>query len=449
MSGPVSIFVSAALASLIVFAALAGKFPVPIMGIAIAWLALCPYTWGLQTGLFFRLFADESPMLLYLMAFPLLYLFARRSWQHGFSSLYGVLTILVCTQALSFLSGADLFAYRTFLSTFFMGPLLLVVFLQEGSNSNPEALARPIVWVTVLIAALSVVERVVQRNPFAEHSPLYISAELVRIAGGTYRPYVSFFHPSEAGTFMALGAPFASCACLQRKSWLSFLGLAIVAAGLLVNATRGAWFGVFVAALLALMTLRNAWLWLSAMIPVGVIAGWIGYLGLKDSPFMMRLINPVDLYIRFDTWAIGAKIMLAHPLLGVGPMNFTKAYADYVNGDSNVFTADNIFVSTMVENGLLALFGVLLFFVFAAVLLRKYRTTLSNSGMATKARFVRCVELALMSYIAIGCFADIQHFRKVTPYLFILVGLGLAEGARSSPSTVKTTALKEEALYVA
>jgi len=38
--------------------------------------------------------------------------------------------------------------------------------------------------------------------------------------------------------------------------------------------------------------------------------------------------------------------------------------------------------------------------------------------------------LALISYIAMGCFVDIQNLRKVAKYMFILAGLGLAARVR-------------------
>src|SRR5271168_5248595 len=103
--------------------------------------------------------------------------------------------------------------------------MLLVLVLQEAANSNAEAIGRYLVWITVGIAALSLVERIVQRNPFVENTPLYISTALLRAAGGVYRPYVSFFHPSETGAFMALGTPFVVRHWLYSKSWVSALAV--------------------------------------------------------------------------------------------------------------------------------------------------------------------------------------------------------------------------------
>ena len=431
-TGVGGIFASSLFPSLFVFAIVAAKYPIPLMGFSIAWLALCPFSWGVQTGLLFRLFADETPVLLYLAVFPFLYLFTTRTWLRGFGALYVILLGLISALALSFVSPVELVAYRTFVSTYVLGAMWLVLIMQEAANSNTEAVGRFIVWITVALAVLSVVERIFQRNPFVKNNPfvpLYISAELVRVTEGVYRPYVSFFHPSEAGTFMALGTPFVVRHWLDRRSWVSALAVCTVAAGLFVNGTRGVWFGVFVTALFAALPVRRAWLWISATVPVLAAGAWIGYQAFRSTPLMTRLADPRDFYDRLETWRTATRIFLAHPVLGVGFGNFTRAYLDYVQ-ERSAFTADNVFVSTAVENGLIGLLALVGSFVVMLTLLKRTRLKLYSRGLAVRASFVRCAELALISYIVIGCFADIQEFRKVTQYMFILAGLGLAERVR-------------------
>ncbi len=439
ITGLAGIFVSAALASWVLFGALAAKFPTAAMGVAIWCLGLAPFNWGLETGVIPKLFGDEALLLLYLASFPFLYLFTKRSWQPGFGGLYLLLAVLLCTQALSFAAGIDLIAFRNFVETCVLGALLLVLFLQESSNSNPEAITKFVVGVTVTVAALSVVERIVQRNPIMEQDPLYLSPELARITEGVYRPYVTFFHPSEAGTFMALGVPFAVRVWLERKSWLAFMGLLTLAAGLFVNATRGVWVGVLIAGLLEL---RNALLLISATVPIAALGGWIGYAVFKNTPFMQRAADPEDLFSRLEMWRIAGKIFLAHPLLGVGHMQFGAVYLDYVRELSNyahfdistVFVADNMFITTIAEHGFLGVASLVAFLLFIGHLLRNLRKKLQRSGDGARAAFVRCCELALVIYVVSGCFADVQQFTKATKLTFILIGLGLAEGVRQAPS---------------
>jgi hypothetical protein len=441
-TGLAGMFVAVALCVPFVFGAVAASFPAWTLGAAIWCLALVPFSWGLQTAVLPKLFGDEALLLLYLAVFPVLYLFTGRSWRHGFRALYIGLGLFLLTQALSFVYPSDLVSFRNFIETYVLGALLLVLVLQEASNSDSEIIARFIVWATVVIAVLSIVERIFQRNPVMENSnALYASAELVKITEGVYRPYVSFFHPSEAGTFMAMGVPFAVRAWLARRSWASALGLVIITVGLSVNATRGVWLGVAVAALFALRRPLRA---IAISAPVALFVGWVMYVAFGSTPFFRRLTDPIDLLYRFEYWKIALRIVAGHPLIGVGHMQFKKIYLQYVthlsvNFDiSTVFVADSIFLTTPVEHGLLGLISLLALLIYAYYRLRKSRTALSLRGLDAKASMVRCSELALIIYAVTGCLADVNQFTKVTKYFFILLGLGLAQGVGSaSPDGVK------------
>jgi hypothetical protein len=452
LSGIASIYVATGLALLALFTAVAAKYPAPSLGVAIWFLGLFPFDWGIQTGVIPKIFGDESVFLLYLLALPLLYLMTGRTWQKGFGSLYMVLAVFVCSQALSFTVGRDLIATRNFLETYALGAMLLVLVLQEAANSNSETIANSVVWLTVAIAALTLVERVVQRNPVMEHAVdmIYLSPELARITGGVYRPYVSFFHPSEAGTFMALGVPFAVRRWMQRRSWLALLGLTTIAAGLLVNATRGVWFGIAIATLLLV---RNAWLVTAAITPIAAIGGTVAYIALEATPFMQRLTDPNNLYSRFVSWSLALKIFVAHPILGVGHMQFGTVYLDYVQDLSNVAhfdiakvsVADNMYLTTTVEHGALGLATLIGIMLATALLLKNFRTRLLALGRVQEAGLAQCALQALVIYSATGCFADLDLFTKATKYMFILVGLGLGAGARYIVAGTQTTkAAREE-----
>jgi hypothetical protein len=437
LTGLSGIFGFAALAGLIVFGAAAAKFPAPVMGMAICCLGLVPFNWGLRSALMPKLFGDEVLLLLYLATFPFLYLFTKRSWQTGFGGLYTVLAVLLGTQAISFVVGSDPVAARNFVETCVLGALLLVLFLQEGSQTDVEVVGKFVSGLTVTIAALSILERIFQWNPLLEHTRdiLYLSPGIARITEGVYRPYATFFHPSETGTFMALGVPFVARSWIQHRSLASLLGLTILAGGFFVNGTRGVWVGI---AFAAFLQLKNAWLLLSAAFPVAALGGWIGYVAFQHSPFMQRVTDPEDLYSRLEMWNIARKIFIANPWIGVGHMQFGAVYLDFVQDLSNlaqfnisrVYVADNMFVTTVAEHGFLGLASLVGFLVFAGVLLRRVRRALSRSGFDSQAMFVRCCELALIIYVVSGCFADVQQFTKATKLVFILVGLGLATGAR-------------------
>lgn len=442
LSGLPGLYAILILATLIVFAAVALRFPALTMSTSLGCLALVPFSWGITTGVLPKLFADESLLLLYLVVFPALYLSQSRTWQPGFHSIYWALAIFLFAQSLSFLVATDLVAFRNFLETDVLGVLLLILFLQESANtSNSEFLADSVLWLTVLLAALSVIERVVQRNPVMEHntSVAYISPQLVRITEGVYRPYVSFFHPSEAGTFMALGVPFALRRWTRRRSFLSFVLLATIAAGVFVNATRGVWVGIAVAMLL--LARRPLLIVLSA-IPVASIGAALGYFAFRSTPFMQRLTDPNNLYSRLVYWTLALKVFAYHPALGVGHMQFKNVYLAYVHDLSNtahfdiakIFAIDNMYLTTLVEHGLIGFIALIATLIILYVSLAKLRKRLLASDLPAQASLVRCAQLALVIYAVTGCFADIHQFTKVTKYIFLLIGLGFGVGARYLPA---------------
>jgi O-antigen ligase len=316
--------------------------------------------------------------------------------------------------------------------------MLLVLVLNETANSEPEKIGTTIVWLTTVIGALSIVERIAQRNPVVEHlTPFdFMSAQIVQLTEGIYRPYVSFFHPSEAGTFMALGVPFAVRNWVQRKSVASAMVLAVIAGGLLVNATRGAWAGVAVAVLLLS---RNVWKVLAKLLVTGAVGTGAAYFVLANTPFIRRMTDPSHLYGRFEYWRVALRAFADHPWLGVGHMQFRQIYLPYIQDVSNgvqldsakINVVDNMYLTIIVEHGLLGLITLIGLLVYMAVLLRQYRKELEIRGLSAEASFVQCSELALVAYAVTGLFADVNLFTKATKYFFILMGLGLAAGARA------------------
>jgi hypothetical protein len=227
-------------------------------------------------------------------------------------------------------------------------------------------------------------------------------------------------------------------------------GIFIAIAGLLVNATRGVWLAVLIASLLVL---RRLWIWIVVASPVLVTSTAVGYLMFGDSTFVRKITDPVDLYERFEYWLVAQRMIAAHPFLGVGHNNFGKVYLDYVTSVGTfidfdigkVFVADSMFLTTAVEHGILGVISLLGFLGFVKYLLRRTRLRLERSGLAREAQFVRCSEFALIIYVGAGLLADVHLFTKATKYAFILIGLGLAQGARYLPtdSRKKATQMQE------
>jgi len=431
------------LGTLVVFAAIVSGTPTLMMGPALWLLGLFPFSWGIQTGVVPKLFGDEVVLLLYLAAAPLLYIFKKRTWRPSFNNFILVLALFLFAESLSLvLVGHDLIATRNYLETFVLGPLLAIFFVQEAANADSESIATAIVWLTVIIAGLTIIERIVQRNPVMEHvtNITYLSPQLAQLTNGVYRPYVSFFHPSETGAFMALGVPFAIRNAKQKRAGLSAALLVVIAGGLFFNATRGVWVGVAVACLLLM---PNALLFLAGVVPAVFLAGTIGYLFLKDTPYMQRLTDANNLFSRFESWKLALRVFGDHPLLGVGHMQFEQVYLSYVQDLSNaahfdiakVYVVDNMYLTVLVEHGLVGLLALIGLFAYAIFGMRRMRGRLIAQGRNESASLMRAAELALVIYAITGCFADLDLFTKATKFVFILMALGYAANASGEHST--------------
>lgn len=422
---------------LVAFAMLVTRSPTAVLCALILGLGLCPFNWGLENGP--KMFGDELLLLPYLFMLPALLIFTNRRWYQLPTYFVVGFTTFLASEVLSLsLLAGDLVALRNLFETFLLGPMLLVLCLQETANGvEEESVSLAIVWATVIIAALTILERATGRNPIMEHSTdiLYLSPEIARATEGVYRPYVTFFHPSESATFMALGAPFVIRHWSRNRSVWSACLCAIFGAGLFVNATRGVWVAVALAIVLFSKTL---WKLLLAVGPLLLLIGAGLYAAFSSTPFIQRLTDPNNLYSRFVFWQLTGKIFIVHPILGVGHMQFGKIYLDYVRDLSNlaqfdigkVSVIDNLYLTTAVEQGVVGIFGLLAFLAVVALLLKQLHSRLASVALFRQASLVQASAMALMVYCVAGMFADVHEFTKATKYLCLLVGFGLGVGIR-------------------
>jgi hypothetical protein len=430
------------IAALVIFASVVAQFPSKVMVASVWALALCPFSYGIETGFLPKIFGDEMLLLLYLAVLIPVYLVSQRAWQSGLGMYLWGVVLFVAFQCISLFVGTDLIAFRNFLETDILGGMLLVLFMQETSNADcDESFANGIIWLTVVIAVLSALERGFQRNPILERLELetgflYFSPQIIALTEGVYRPYVTFFHPSETATFMAMGIPFAVRAWLLRRCWLRMIPVLLIAAGLFVNATRGVW--VAVAVSLLLLARRPILIVVSAIPALG-IGGFVAYLVLRSTPFMQRLSDLNNLLARFVYWQLGFDVFADNKLLGIGHMQFQKVYLDYVHDLNDavhvdikqIYVMDNMYLTTLVEHGALAFIALIVFIVITARMLSHYRSKLLAAGLLREASLLRATQLVLAIYALSGFFADVHQFTKASKFFFILIGFGIGTGHRS------------------
>lgn len=442
LAGPPFFYGFIGLATFVIFASIVTQYPLAVM-IASVWaLALCPFSLGIETGVLPKIFADEILLLAYIAVLLPMYWATDRVWHTGIGKYLLIVAGFVFSQCLSLLIRTDLIAFRNLLETYILGPILLVVFFQEAANTDgDEWFSKALVWLTVLIAVLSVVERVLQRNPILERMELeggfqYLSPQIVAITEGVYRPYVTFFHPSETGTFMAMGLPYAIRGWMRQRNWLPAVQILLIAAGLGTNATRGVW----VAAALSLLLLaRNPLMIVVSTIPAVGLGGSLAYVALKSTPFMQRLSDPNNLLGRLIYWQLGAEVFSDNKTLGVGHMQFQKIYLDYVHDLSEIaqvnitqiHVIDNVYLTTLAEHGVVGFVGLIALFISTGILLERLRKKLLDRDFVRQASLIQATQLVLVIYAVSGFFADVNEFTKATKFFFILVGFGLGTAMRS------------------
>ncbi|MDE3178670.1 MAG: O-antigen ligase family protein [Acidobacteriota bacterium] len=117
----------------------------------------------------------------------------------------------------------------------------------------------------------------------------------------------------------------------KRRRWFAvwWVILAIVFISILLNLTRGVWLGCFVGAIYVLARWRAKWLWaLPVLVAISILA----------APRMLRrreesVLHPrrdTSLAERFEMWGVGWRMILKHPLVGVGPDNIPAVYDLYM-----------------------------------------------------------------------------------------------------------------------
>jgi hypothetical protein len=88
--------------------------------------------------------------------------------------------------------------------------------------------------------------------------------------------------------------------------------------------------------------------------------------------------------------------------------------------------ADNTYLSTLVEFGLLGLAGLIGFWCIAIGRLRRLYVRLTLQPNEAYRNLVLCCMQGITIYILAGLLADVHQFTKTTKLVFILLGIGFS-----------------------
>jgi O-antigen ligase len=338
------------------------------------------------------------------------------------------------------------------------------------ANDKAMAIKESLKWLELLIALLVTVD--VAREPGAARwvmAAMFVAGaaeasfgalQVATGAGpgffeleGTLRAFGHFDQPNPFAGYLTTILPLAACMalCAANGRWFRWLGLGaagLMAIGIGLSQSRGAWLGAGVAALVL------ACLWSPftrrLLVPcalLGALGTAMAMTGLLPASIMDRLAQTIEYFGVFDVrtvevtpdnwsvvermahWQAGWSMFLDHPWLGVGAGNYADAYPTYSVGQwlEPLGHAHNYYLNMLAELGVVGggLLLLMLGLVFRELGGRLLRTS-PRAETFWRAMLAGCVG-GLVVFCVHNLF-DSLFVHSVNIQVGILLGLGLAAG---------------------
>jgi len=282
--------------------------------------------------------------------------------------------------------------------------LLLSVNL-VASARHLGALFRGLFLVSALAGLVGIVQFFIQYHSLRHlrYERVYYYMTLTRIHG--FMGHWMNFGGQQMLIFTALLAFLLMYQAGQegKAKGLYWLLMAMVAASVVLNFTRGAWLGCVVATLYLVARWKPRTLW---VIPVVLVVAYLA------APSMLRrrvslAFHPTDdpaLAIRLEMWGAGLRMVREHPWVGVGPENIRRVYTQYLpSGTTPMFgyhdhLHDNL-LQLAAERGLPCLVAWLWFMLALGGNVLRIRGRLSSERWVADAAFA-----AWLAFFAEGFF---------------------------------------------
>jgi putative inorganic carbon (hco3(-)) transporter len=348
-----------------------------------------------------------------------------------------------------------------------LGMVVLAAFSVGYAQDRMSALKETLKWLELLIAVLIVVDLVrgarqarwVLGAMFAAAAGEAVYGTMQFVTGGgpsafelqgALRAFGHFDQPNPFAGYLTIVLPLAACMALSRANSRRFRlvsgGCAVlVAAGIGLSQSRGAWLGAIVAcaALLLMWSPASRRLLVPAALSACVIVG-LALSGLLPSSVLDRLSQAVEYFGVFDVrtvtatpenwavvermahWQAGWSMFLDHPLLGVGAGNYGDAYPGYYVGSwvEPLGHAHNYYLNMLAELGLV---GGTLLLLLLAVAFRDFGAGVLGS-VHRHGDFWRATLAGVVGGLIVFCvhnMFDSLFVHSVNAQVGVLLGLGI------------------------
>lgn len=341
--------------------------------------------------------------------------------------------------------------------------LLSVGYANDKSLAIKEALK----WLELLVALLVVVD--LGREPAAARwimGALFVAGAAEASYGvlqfatgagpetfalqGALRAFGHFDQPNPFAGYLTTMLPLAVAMALTPANGRAFRWLALVACGLLaagigLSQSRGAWLGAAVAAVALLLLWSRTTRRL--LVPCAVLAALgtaLAFTGALPAAIMDRLAQAIEYFGVFDVrtvevtsdnwavvermahWQAGWSMFLDHPWLGVGAGNYADAYPRYFVGQwlEPLGHAHNYYLNMLAELGVI---GGGLLLLLLGLAFRELGGRLVGSA-AQAGSFWRAVLAGSVGGLIVFCvhnLFDSLFVHSVNIQVGVLLGLGL------------------------
>jgi putative inorganic carbon (hco3(-)) transporter len=272
---------------------------------------------------------------------------------------------------------------------------------------------------------------------------------------GALRAFGHFDQPNPFAGYLTTILPLAVCMGLCSANplpfrWLSFAAAGVLAVGIGLSQSRGAWLGAAIAggclllawsratrrlmipgALIVVLALAMA---LSGLLPAAVLdrlAQTIEYFGVFDVRTVEVTSDNWAVVERMAHWQAGWYMFLDHPWLGVGAGNYAEAYPTYFVGmwREALGHAHNYYLNILAELGVL---GGALLLLLLGVAFRELGGALVHSensrDPSVGLKFWRAVLAGVFGGVIVFCvhnLFDSLFVHSVNVQIGVLLGLGL------------------------